>query len=507
MSGTSRFSTGGLGIVGTSTFRWELVAVCMTVGAFPVWGQCPDEQKLTAFDALADDHFGYSVSVSGDTSVVGAHTEGEGGIQFGSAYVFVRSGGVWTQQQKLTASDAAAGDQFGWSVSVSEDTVVVGAYADDHAGGSDAGSAYVFVRIGGVWTQQQKLTSPDAAADHQFGWSVSVSGDTVVVGARFDDDAGTHSGSAYVFFRSGTVWTQQQKLAASDAAAGDEFGYSVSVSGNTAIVGARGDDDAGSLSGSAYIYVRNGGVWTQEQKLTALDAAGDDLFGWSVALSGDTANVGAIFNDDACPGDPPNCDSGSAYVFVRSGNVWTQQQKLTASDAAALDRFGVSVSVSGNTAVIGASGDGGDGAGSGSAYVFLRTGGTWMQHQHQKLTASDAAPSDEFGNSVSVSGDTVLVGAYQNNHAAGLDAGSAYVFRCQFDGACCVDSVCDLVRQSACETFGGVFFGPSAVCDDVTCPSICDADIIPCPAGDGTVDIFDILGVLDAFSGTDCCAP
>ena len=161
---------------------------------------------------------------------------------------------MWTQQQKLTASDAAAGDTFGESVSVSGDTAVVGAHQDNHAGGSLAGSAYVFVRTGGVWTQQQKLTALDAASGDLFGVSVSASGDTAVVGADDNDDAGGDSGSAYVFVRSGTVWTQQQKLTASDAAAGDTFGISVSVSGDTAVVGAWFDDNAGSDSGSAYVF-------------------------------------------------------------------------------------------------------------------------------------------------------------------------------------------------------------------------------------------------------------
>jgi len=215
---------------------------------------------------------------------------------------------VWTQQQKLTASDAAANDWFGWPVSVSGDTVVVGAYRDDGVG-TDSGSAYVFVRSGGVWTQQQKLTASDAAAQDQFGSDLSVSGDTAVVSARWDDGAGTDSGSAYVFVRSGGVWTQQQKLTASDAATNDWFGFAVSVSGNKAVVGAPLDDDAGSSSGSAYVFVRSGGVWTQQQKLTASDAAANDQFGQLVSLTGDTVAIGTPADDAAGP------FSGSAYLF------------------------------------------------------------------------------------------------------------------------------------------------------------------------------------------------
>ena len=172
--------------------------------------------------------------------MVGAFIDdGAAGIDQGSAYVFVRSGGVWSQQQKLEASDAAADDRFGFSVAISGETVVVGAPGDDGAAGIDQGSAYVFVRSGGVWSQQQKLLASDAAADDDFGSSVAISGETVVVGAPWDDDAtGFYQGSAYVFVRSGGVWSQQQKLLASDAAGGDAFGFSVAISGETVVVGA-----------------------------------------------------------------------------------------------------------------------------------------------------------------------------------------------------------------------------------------------------------------------------
>ena len=195
-------------------------------------------------------------------------------------------------QTKIVDGDAAAVDCFGTSVSISGDTALVGAYQDDDAG-SDTGSAYVFVRSGDTWTQQAKLTASDAAAGDFFGYSVSVSGDTAIIGALRDDDAGSGSGSAYVFVRSGTTWTQQQKLTASDAAGEDQFGISVSIDGDTALVGAYDDDDAGAMSGSAYVFVRSGDTWTQQQKLTASDAAAGDFFSYSVSVSGDTALVGA----------------------------------------------------------------------------------------------------------------------------------------------------------------------------------------------------------------------
>jgi hypothetical protein len=201
------------------------------------------------------DFFGNSVSISGDTAVVGAYEDDDDGWSSGSAYVFVRdvTTGTWTEQAKLTASDAAGGDKFGYSVSVSGDTVLIGAYWDDDAG-FQSGSAYVFVRSGSTWTEQAKLTASDGAAGDYFGDSVSVSGDTALIGAYRDDYAGTYSGSAYVFVRSGSTWTQQAKLTASDGAAWAYFGHSVSVSGDTALIGAAWDSDAGGNSGSAYMY-------------------------------------------------------------------------------------------------------------------------------------------------------------------------------------------------------------------------------------------------------------
>ena len=196
-----------------------------------------------------------------------------------------------TEIVKLTASDAAAGDWFGRYVAVSGATVVVGAPNDDD-NGSNSGSAYVFVRSGISWSQQAKLTASDAAAFDFFGVSVAISGDTAVVGANFDDGKGVDSGSAYVFVRSGTTWTEQAKLTASDAAALDQFGIEVSISGDTAVVGAFSDDDSGSRSGSAYVFVHSGATWTEQAKLTASDAAIDDRFGRSVSVSGDTRRGG-----------------------------------------------------------------------------------------------------------------------------------------------------------------------------------------------------------------------
>jgi hypothetical protein len=235
-----------------------------------------------------------------------------------------------TEIQKLLASDGEAFDDFGVSVAVDENTAVIGARLDND-NGSDSGSAYVFTRdVNGDWTEQQKLTASDGAAFDRFGMRVAVDGDTVVIGAESDDDDGASSGSAYVFTRSGGVWTEQPKLTASDAAAGDLFGSAVAVDGGTAIIGAEREDQNGSNSGSAYVFTRNAGVWTEQQKLTAGNGTDFDDFGNSIAMDGNTAVIGARF------GDIGNLfveqDFGTAYVFTSNAGVWTEQQMLSASD-------------------------------------------------------------------------------------------------------------------------------------------------------------------------------
>ncbi len=361
------------------------------------------QQAVMASDGVANDHFGRIVAISGDTAVVGSplHQVGSN-VQEGAAYVFTRSGTTWTQQQELTAADGATTDSFGNTVSISGDTIVVGAY--NHPGN---GRAYVYTRSGTTWSQQQELTAADGVAGDVFGWSVSVSGDTILVGV-YNHKVGSNAqqGSAYVFTRSGTTWSQQQELTAADGVANDFFGASVSVSGDTALVGAYlhqvGNNAA---QGSAYVFTRSGTTWTQQQELTAADGAANDAFGNAVALSGDTILVGVPTHQVGT-----NAAQGAAYVYARSGTTWTQQQELTAADGLANDQFGVSVSVSGETVLVGASSHTvGNNAHQGSAYVFTRSGTTWTRQR--ELTAADGATNDAFGFSVSISGDTIVAGA------------------------------------------------------------------------------------------------
>ena len=332
------------------------------------------QQQLEASDAGPGQQLGTLVAISGETVVVG------GGQFQTSVYVFVRSGGVWNQQQKLEVQS------WPTSVAISGETIVVGW---PYGGSMNQGSAYVFVRSGGVWSQQQKLEASDAPVGGQLGTSVAISGDTIVASAPYGGSMS--QGSVYVFVRSGGVWSQQQKLEV-------QFGTSVAISGETFVVGAL---YGGSMNqGWAYVFVRSGGVWSQQQKLEASDAPVGGQLGTSVAISGDTIVASAPYGG--------SMSQGSAYVFVRSGGVWNQQQKLEASDAPVGGQLGTSVAISGDTIVAGAS--------QGGAYVFVRSGGVWSQQQKLEV---------QFGTSVAISGETVVIGApYSGSMLQGL----AYVF-------------------------------------------------------------------------------
>ena len=363
------------------------------------------QRKTAAADGAANDYFGEAVAISGDTLVVGALGDDS---RKGSAYILARNwGGAdnWGQVKKLTASDGAADDWFGFTVAISGDTVVVGARGND----SYKGAAYVFARNwGGAdnWGQVKKLTAIGSVANDYFGWSVAISGDTIVVGAYGDDGC---RGAAYVFARNqggANNWGQVRTLVAADGAVWDCFGMSVAISGDAIVVGAYMMDD--SVKGAAYVFARNQGgadLWGQVQKLTASDGDAQDRFGYSVAISGDTVVVGAPGNDG---------HRGAAYVFARNqsgADQWGQVQKLTADDGMAFDGFGDAVAISDDTVLVGASDEVHDFRG--AAYVFARNqGGADQWGQVKKLIAADRADRHYFGLSVAISGETIVVGAY-----------------------------------------------------------------------------------------------
>ena len=371
-----------------------------TEGALDLTTIPSNENKITASDGAASDYFGQSVAVGSDRIVIGAYQDDDNGSNSGSAYIFDLDG---TQLAKITASDAAAGDYFGQSVAVGSGRIVIGAYRDAD-NGSDSGSAYIFDLDG---TQLAKITASDGAASDNFGSVVAIGNGRIVVGAYYDDDNGTNSGSAYIFDLDGT---QLAKITASDGAANDRFGSSVAIGNGRIVVGAYGDDDNGSDSGSAYIFDLDG---NQLAKITASDAAAGDFFGISVAVGCGRIVVGAYEDNDN------GSNSGSAYIFDLDGN---QLAKITASDGAASDNFGSAIAIGNGRIVIGTQRNDDNGTDSGSAYIFDLDG-----TQLTKITASDGAADDRFGRSVAVGNGRIVVGAYGDDDN-GSASGSAYIY-------------------------------------------------------------------------------
>ena len=343
--------------------------------------------------------------------------------------------GQWEQTHKLIADDNDAGDIFGQSVSIDGNLMVIGAQLDDDAG-TQSGSAYVYRLDGSNWIEEAKLTASDGAPEDSFGVAVSVSGNVIVVGAAGDDEGESGSGSAYVFRFDGTQWIEEAKLTAFDPTWHGSFGGSISVCGDAALIGAPGHVFSDNLNGAAYVYRFDPDTseWIEEAKLTASDGAVLDRFGRAVTLSGDVAAIGAQKDDDACP-ENPDCNSGSAYVYRFDGTEWQEDAKLTAPDADAEDFFGGhGIDMRGDIIVVGSAGDDDGGDGSGSAYVFRFDGVAW--NDEAKLTASDAAAWDEFGHSVAVGEDVIIIGSRNGDAFAReepvVNSGAAYVYR--FDG-------------------------------------------------------------------------
>jgi hypothetical protein len=322
-------------------------------------------------------------------------------------------------ETKLTAPDAGYGDEFGRAVAVQGNVAVVGA-PNDQAAGYGTGAAYVFEKTTSGWQLQQKLTAPDSSSYSFFGTSVAIDGDRIVVGAYGDQNAGNYAGAAYVFVYAGSQWTPEQKLTGSENSAFDSFGISVAIQGDRIICGAFGNSDFNqSEVGSAYVFQRIDGLWLQQQELTASDAASLARFGLSVAMSEDTIVVGADGDSEL------GFFSGAIYVFSLDGSIWIQQQKLHAQDARESASFGYHLAISGDTIVAGAPGDEVGNHTRGAAYVFSRRSHGWLQDR--KLVAKDSDVFDGYGLRVAVSGDTIAVGS-TFDHDAALYGGAAYVY-------------------------------------------------------------------------------
>lgn len=371
---------------------------------------------------------GFAVAMDRNVLLVGApYNNTTAGTEAGSAYVyrFNRKSGWW--DNFLSAGHTNAGGETGTSVAIFQNTIVAGAPLDDTPGGTDAGRAFILTRVKGKWFLELALRSNPGSMSDQFGHSVAVSKDHVIVGVPGEDTATkTNTGGVVTFTRTKTGWSNTGEFSRQDAEDNDAFGTSVAISGNTAIVGApHADPDAKTSAGTAYIltFVKQFNTWQVQAKLTAEDAAASDFFGTSVSLSKKLALVGAPGDDNV-----GGSEAGSAYVFQNSGATWLQQAQLFAADAAADDRFGSAVSLFGYMALVGAPfDDTSAGTNAGSAYLFTRQGKTWLQTE--QFIAEDGAANDTFGSSVALERKTALVGApTDDTMSGGTNAGSAYNF-------------------------------------------------------------------------------
>jgi hypothetical protein len=353
--------------------------------------------------------FGVSVAAAPGVIFVAASSASGGQRRSGTVHLFQRRDAAWVHAGVLSAPAAIVEDSFAVSMATDGQVLVVGAqFADVH--GKDSGLAYVFERRGETWHQATVLSANDASPDDEFGLTVSVSGDTIAIGARLEDSREQNAGATYLFRRRDGTWQQAAKLTASDALPGDLFGR-VSIDQDLMVVSADLNDDRGDASGKAYAFENRGGIWTEVSKFTASDAAAGYEFGLSLVLSGNIAVFGAI---------GANGKMGAAYVFERQSRTWVQTARLTATEASA--RFGYAVSALVDLVVVGAPAER---QAAGAAYVFERRAGTWTQTA--RLGASDEAPQRRFGSTVAASGNTIVVGAQANG--GGTHPGAAYVYQ------------------------------------------------------------------------------
>ena len=386
--------------------------------------------KLYATDGAGNDNFGCAVALNGDTAVIGAYRASAVSANAGKAYVFVRSGKKWVPQATLSADDGVSGDGFGSSVAFDSttNTAVVGAPTAVHGGAFNIGAAYVFVRSGTTWTQQAKLIASDGITWDLFGTGAAITGDTIMIGATGVPNVDLHQGAVYVYTRSGTNWTQQQRLMPSNGSSGDnDFGIAIAIDNGTAVIGARGFDHGAVAQGSAYIFTGSGGSWSQQKELQAGDGAYGDNFGCSVALSGTTLVIGAFYKTTTA-----GAYAGAAYIFSGSGASWTQQAKLTASDGKAGDLFGSTVAVGNGIVAVGSPQHSTSlGSKAGTIYIYAMPNGTWLQ-QRLPLLAVDGSPYTAnvyLGSSSALNGTNLLVGAPGKGAGAGASVGAAYLYQ------------------------------------------------------------------------------
>jgi hypothetical protein len=440
-TGTAIAGSGTVTFIATDGINQASVVSTFSLTFAPDWSVAPTESILHASDIANSTNLGYSSGISDDGTYAvsgaksGGHTSNSDNQ--GTAYVWVRSGSTWSQQSKLEASSGANFDLFGRAIDMSGDGnyIIVGAQGDDNNGLSSSGSAWVFVRSGSSWSQQQLIAPSDMSASKAFGSSVSINTDgTYIAVGAYGDGGGNNQGAAYVFTRSGTTWTQQQKIAGSDTTTNDRFGSGIAINSDATYIGVTALGEG--TGGSAYIFSRSGSTWTQDTKLVPSNTGSSDNLGGNAGGNGGLVDLsddgsyfiaGAPYEDGATNS---TSSSGAAYIWKRTGSSWSEEAILRASDVAASQLFGTSAKLSadGNYAICGAWGDTGQ---NGAAYVFERSGSTWTQLK--KLTASDVAGNDQYGWSTDISGDGkyVIVGAIEEDGGSGnpqTGAGAAYIY-------------------------------------------------------------------------------
>ncbi len=398
------------------TKKNTILLVLMLVSIFFTQAQVIETQRLVSDDIETGDNFGEAVAISGNYAIIGSLGDDENGVNSGSAYIYYNNAGTWEQYQKITASDGQTNDFFGVNVTISGDY----AFACSLGANSYAGKVYAFYNDAGTWTETDILIASDTESSDLFGESMVANGDYVIIGALGNDDFGSQSGSAYIFQNNSGNWTEITKLTASDGAESDQFGTAVSIYGDYAIVGADHSENHGKI----YAFYNNSGTWEQTQIIESADISVGDFFGVSVCVYDEYLAIGASSKSDN------GTWSGAAYVFQNNSGTWEEQQKLTASDAASMKHFGNSINIIGDTLIVGSKGNRSfTPYVAGSAYLFKNDSGEW--DEKAKLTASDIGLEDYFGNAVSFSNSYAFVGSPLTDSDF-EDAGAVYIYEVVF---------------------------------------------------------------------------
>ena len=453
--------------------------------------ECESPQCLPAHRVLGETGygalFGFAVSLEGDRALVGAPEDRQGSVWTGSAFLMGFKSGHWSVEQRLVPDELNNADGFGVAVQLQGDTALVGAFGDASTT-PVLGAVYVFQRENGQMVQKQKIVAEDGTAGDQFGYSFALLGDTLIVGAPRNDEATLDAGAVYVFTFDGNNWVQQQKLLPPDPAKKLQFGEDVAISGDWFIVGTYPNIETDTV-GTAYLYRHDGTSWVQQQKLMPIGLPLEE-FGWPVAISGTTAAVGGTEHP------PGGTYHGFVYVYNFDGSSWTQTQQLSPIDAP--ESFHTTaVAISNDMMLISKPTDHDNGFVSGAVYAFKFDGTTWTQER--KLLAPDGSSGDRFGIATALAGDRCIIGAFYDDGYA-YNSGTVYIFDGITDADCNGNGAPDY-----CDIFTGVSqdINHNGIPDECEVAA-CAADIAP-PAGDGTVNVDDLLAVINSWG--PCPAP